>query len=58
MLGNKANMEFLPMQPGDEKETFADVDGLKHAVGFNPSTPIEEGLKQFVDWYKVYYRID
>lgn len=56
LLGKKANMEFLPMQPGDVKATFADIDDLKQAVDFNPSTPIEEGLKQFVEWYKEYYK--
>lgn len=56
LLGKKANMEFLPMQPGDVQATFADVDDLKQAVDFNPSTLIEAGLKQFVDWYKEYYK--
>ncbi len=54
-LGQKAVKEFLPMQNGDVKETFADVDDLVRAIDFKPRTPIEEGLRRFVDWYKVYY---
>lgn len=57
LLGKKANIEFLPMQPGDVKATFADVDDLKRAVGFNPSTSIEDGLREFVEWYREYYKI-
>jgi UDP-glucuronate 4-epimerase len=56
LLDKKANIEFLPMQPGDVQATFADVDDLKQAVGFNPSTSIEDGLREFVDWYKWYYK--
>jgi len=54
-LGRKAVKEFLPMQNGDVKETFADVDDLVRAIDFKPRTSIEEGLRHFVDWYKVYY---
>lgn len=56
-IGKKANIEFLPMQPGDVQATFADIDDLKKDVGFNPSTPISIGLKKFVDWYKDYYNV-
>ncbi len=54
-LGKKAEKEFLPMQDGDVKETFANVDDLVKDVGFKPSTTIEQGLGKFVDWYNVYY---
>lgn len=54
-LGQKAVKEFLPMQDGDVKETFADVDDLVRAIDFKPRTSIEEGLRRFVDWYKTYY---
>jgi UDP-glucuronate 4-epimerase len=47
-------MEFLPMQPGDVKETYADITDLHKDVGFYPSTSIEEGLAHFVKWYKLY----
>jgi UDP-glucuronate 4-epimerase len=43
------------MQPGDVPETYADVDDLAKVVGFKPSTPIEEGIKKFVEWYREYY---
>ena len=54
-LGKKAEKNLLPMQPGDVPETFADVNDLAEDVGFKPSTPIEEGIKKFVEWYKGYY---
>ena len=51
-LGKKAQKNFLPMQPGDVAETYADIDGLAKAVGFRPTTTIEQGLERFVAWYK------
>lgn len=56
-LGRKAEKEFLPMQPGDVYQTYADVTPLIEKFGFKPSTPIEEGLARFVEWYKDYYKI-
>ncbi|MFE6798911.1 NAD-dependent epimerase [Paenibacillus chitinolyticus] len=55
-LGQKAVIDFQPMQPGDVKETFADIDALAKEVGFAPSTSIEVGLKRFVEWYTEYYK--
>ena len=54
-LGKKAQKNLLPIQPGDVPATYADVDDLTRDVGFKPSTPIEEGIKRFVDWYKEFY---
>ena len=54
-LGKKAKMNFLPMQPGDVPATYADVDDLIRDVGFSPSTPVQEGIKRFAEWYKKYY---
>ena len=54
-LGKDAKKKFLPMQPGDVRATYADVDDLVRDVGFSPSTPIEEGIKSFVEWYRSYY---
>ena len=54
-LGKKAIKNLLPMQPGDVPATFADVADLGAAVGFQPDTPIEIGVKRFVDWYRSYY---
>jgi UDP-glucuronate 4-epimerase len=56
-LGRKAERRMLPMQPGDVPATFADVQDLVDAVGFQPATPIEVGVGRFVDWYRAYYRV-
>jgi len=53
-LGKTAIRELVPMQPGDVPETCADVEDLRKAVGFAPATPIEEGVKRFVDWFRAY----
>jgi UDP-glucuronate 4-epimerase len=54
-LGQKAQKNLLPIQPGDVPETYADVDDLIRDVGFKPSTPIEEGVARFVAWYREYH---
>jgi len=54
-LGKKATKKFLPIQPGDIPATYADVDDLAEDVGFKPGTPIEQGVKNFVEWYKGFY---
>jgi UDP-glucuronate 4-epimerase len=54
-LGRKAEKRFLPMQPGDVPATFADVDDLIRDVAFKPATPIEEGVRRFVQWYREFY---
>lgn len=54
-LGRKAEKHLLPLQPGDVPATYADVDDLMADVGFKPRTPIEEGIKKFVEWYREYY---
>ena len=55
-FGRKAKIELAPMQPGDVPETCADVDDLMRDVGFRPSTPIEDGIRNFVAWYRDYHR--
>jgi UDP-glucuronate 4-epimerase len=55
-LGRKAKKNFLPMQAGDVPATFADVDDLMADADFKPATPIEEGIRRFVAWYRDYYR--
>lgn len=55
-LGKEAKKEFLPMQPGDVYETYADVTDLMEDYDFKPSTTIEEGLAGFAEWFKEYYR--
>jgi UDP-glucuronate 4-epimerase len=56
-LGRAAVKEMLPMQPGDVTETFADVAELMRDTGFRPQTSIEDGLRNFVAWYRDHYRI-
>lgn len=56
-LGRTAVKDMLPMQPGDVVETFADVGDLMRDTGFRPQTPIEEGIRRFVAWYREYYGI-
>ena len=54
-LGREAVKNLLPLQPGDVLETSADVSDLKEAVGFRPDTPVEVGVRRFVEWYQDYY---
>jgi UDP-glucuronate 4-epimerase len=56
-LGRTARKNLLPLQPGDMPRTFADVDALALDVGFRPATPIDVGVRRFVDWYKNYYKV-
>ena len=56
-LGRKADLDLLPMQEGDVPATYANVDALQNDVGFRPRTPVEEGVRRFVEWYKDYYRV-
>ena len=54
-LGRKATKNFLPLQLGDVPETFADIDDLVRDVGYRPATPVEVGVRRFVDWFIQYY---
>jgi len=54
-LGRRAQMNLLPLQPGDVPETFADIDDLVRDTGYRPATPIEVGVRKFVDWFCEYY---
>jgi len=56
-LGQKAKKLLLPMQTGDVADTFADVSDLVAAVGYQPDTPIEVGVRNFVDWFCEYYQV-
>jgi UDP-glucuronate 4-epimerase len=55
-LGKKAEKNMLPLQVGDVPDTYADVQALIDDVGFKPATPVEEGIKNFVEWYLEYYK--
>ena len=56
-LGMRADKEMLPLQPGDVLVTNADVSALERDFGWRPSTPIEVGVRRFVDWYVDYYNV-
>jgi UDP-glucuronate 4-epimerase len=56
-LGRKAEKNFLPLQAGDVPATYANVEDLTRDVGFKPATPIEEGVKRFVAWYREFYGV-
>jgi UDP-glucuronate 4-epimerase len=55
-IGKKAILKMLPMQPGDVYVTYADISALSDKVGYCPTTSIEEGIRQYVKWYKEFYR--
>ncbi len=56
-LGIKAEINFMPLQPGDVVASHADVDELEEVLGYKPSTTIGEGIREFLDWYKEFYNI-
>jgi len=56
-LGRKAEKHYLPMQPGDVPATSANTDELGAWIGFKPSTPVGDGVRRFVEWYRGYYRV-
>ncbi|WP_424245965.1 UDP-glucuronate 4-epimerase [Elusimicrobium posterum] len=55
--GKKAKTELLPMRPGDVVTTYADIEKLNKAVGFEPKTGLCEGIEKFVKWYRAYYKV-
>ena len=55
LLGSEAEKNFLPLQPGDVPETYADIEKTRRILGFNPKTPIRRGVGEFIRWYKEYY---
>jgi len=56
-LGREAEKTMLPMQPGDVEATYADIEAIRRDYGFEPTTPIEEGIPRFVSWYRDYHRL-
>jgi len=56
-LGRQAKIEMLPMQPGDVPATYADIDDLVRDIGFCPDTPIEEGVRRFIAWFREYHAL-
>lgn len=56
-LGREAEKEFLDLQPGDVPDTYADVQDLVREFDYRPTTPVKEGIKRFVAWYREYFRV-
>lgn len=56
-LGKEAILDLLPLQPGDVPDTFADSSALEKSVGYKPSVSVDDGVKQFVDWYRDFYKV-
>ncbi len=56
-LGKKAVVNLLPMQPGDVRDTFADITAIQNDLGYHPTTPIDVGVPKFIDWFKSYQGI-
>jgi len=56
-LGRKAELDLQPMQPGDVKETFADISEIARDVGYVPTTRIDVGIPLFINWYREYHGI-
>jgi UDP-glucuronate 4-epimerase len=55
--GKKAKLKYLPMQQGDMLKTYADIEHAKKTLGFEPKTPLKQGIEKFVNWYRSYYGI-
>ena len=55
-IGKKAKINFLPLQPGDVPDTYANVDNLMQKFNYKPSTSVIDGISNFVEWYKNYYQ--
>jgi UDP-glucuronate 4-epimerase len=58
LLGRTATKEFMPLQPGDVPESFADIEASRRDLGFDPQTTIEVGLARFVEWYWHYHSVN
>ncbi len=56
-LGKTAEKEFLPIQPGDVPNTYADVSDLVRDIGYKPATKVEDGMREFIQWYKEFYGV-
>ena len=54
LTGRKAILEYMPMQPGDVKQTWANVEALNEVYRYEPDYQISEGIRHFLDWYKNY----
>jgi UDP-glucuronate 4-epimerase len=55
--GRSAQKRLLPMQPGDVRDTYADISAIQRDLGFAPTTSIDQGVPQFVEWYRGYHGV-
>ena len=55
--GRKAEIQYAPMQPGDVPETYAEIEASRRDLGFEPKTPIDEGVPNFVAWFREYHKL-
>ncbi len=56
-LGKQAIKEYLPLQPGDVPDTYADASRLQAVIGYKPATPVKQGVAAFINWYREYYKV-
>jgi UDP-glucuronate 4-epimerase len=56
-IGQRAERQLEPMQPGDVKETYADISAIQQDLGYQPTTPIDVGVPRFVEWYRDYHGV-
>jgi len=56
-LGREGIKKLMPMQPGDVRATYADIEDFRRHTGFSPSTPLAEGLAKFAAWHREYYKV-
>jgi UDP-glucuronate 4-epimerase len=56
-LGKEAKKNMLPLQAGDVPDTYADVKDLANDVGYTPNTTVDVGIRNFVDWYREFYKV-
>jgi len=56
-LGGKAQIKMAPMQPGDVKETYADISAAARDLGYAPKTPISVGIPRFIEWFRKYHEL-
>jgi UDP-glucuronate 4-epimerase len=57
VLGKEAEKQFMPMQPGDVSETYADVQDLVDNLDYKPETSLDFGVSKFVEWYREFYKV-
>jgi UDP-glucuronate 4-epimerase len=57
VCGRKAERRLMPMQPGDVRDTYADISAIQRDLGYRPTTTIDQGVPRFVDWFRAYHGV-